>query len=173
MIYSHKNRLEEKVLRTSTAPFDFSKFTKREIQELITLMRRTMKEARGVGLSANQIGKNISVFVAQVENKFYAVFNPKIAKASGAVELEEGCLSVPDTYGVIARHERVTLEGFDRNGKKIKLKAWGLLAQVFQHEVDHLNGKLFIDKAEKLYSAAKSERLAGREQKLKDATEAK
>lgn len=156
-IYSHKNRDEEKVLRTPAAPFDFSKFTKREIQELVTTMRRTMKEARGAGLSANQIGKRFSVFVAQVEDKFYAVFNPKITKAIGKAELEEGCLSVPEAYGVINRAERVTLEGFDRNGKKIKIKAWGLLAQVFQHEVDHLNGKLFIDKAKKLYPAKKSE----------------
>jgi len=145
-IHTIKNKKEEKNLRKPAAEFDFSKHSKKEIRELITTMRKVMKEADGVGLSANQIGLDMKVFVARFENKFYAIFNPKITKASSEkVELEEGCLSVPDASGSVKRAEKITLEGFDRNGKKLKIKAWGFLAQIFQHEVDHLEGVLFID----------------------------
>ncbi len=145
-IYTIQKKEEEKFLRQKTASFDFSKFTKKEIRELLKTMRLVMHAANGVGLSANQIGLNLRVFVAQVENKFYAVFNPEITKLSKEeVLMEEGCLSVPDVFSEISRPEKVWLKGFDANNKKIEFKAWGLLARVFQHEVDHLNGKLFID----------------------------
>ena len=114
-----------------------------------------MKKADGIGLSANQIGLDFKVFVAQADGKFYAIFNPKILKSSEErAAMEEGCLSVPEVFGTVIRPAKIVLEGFDKNGKKLKIKAWGLLARIFQHEVDHLNGKLFIDKAEKLYKAA-------------------
>jgi peptide deformylase len=101
------------------------------------------------------------VFVAAVPDpdggtKFYAVFNPKLEKISDEqVTFEEGCLSVPETWGEVERPERVTLAGFNKFGKPVKIKAWGLLARVFQHEVDHLNGKLFIDRTKKVYKAEK------------------
>ena len=96
--------------------------------------------------------------------KFYAVFNPRIEKSGGEkLFLEEGCLSVPGKYGAVERFERVVLAGFDRNGKPLKIKAWGLLAHVFQHEVDHLNGILFIGKAKGVHEASTSNRLSGRE----------
>ena len=150
-ILTIKDKKEEKVLRQETALFDFSasggkKFKKSEINELIKTMRAAMEKAEGIGLAANQIGLSLKVFVAKVENKFYAVFNPEIVKESvSTVPAEEGCLSVPQLYGEVSRPERITLAGYDKNGKKIKIKAWGLLAIVFQHEVDHLNGKLFVD----------------------------
>lgn len=138
----------EKFLRTPTALFDFSKYSKKEVRELVKTMRQSMHEAEGIGLSANQIGMNIKVFVAKVENKFYAVFNPELVQLSkDQITLDEGCLSVPGVYGAVDRPEKVTLKGLDQNGKALKIKAWGLLARVFQHEMDHLNGKLFIDKA--------------------------
>jgi len=85
--------------------------------------------------------------------KFYAIFNPEIIKASEKkTVLEEGCLSVPGVYGLVERPEKITLIGYDKNAKKIKIKAWGLLARVFQHELDHLNGVLFIDKCKKMYA---------------------
>lgn len=112
-----------------------------------------MKKANGIGLSANQIGLDMRVFVAQPENKFYAVFNPEILKTSGEAKvIEEGCLSVPDVYGNVTRPDRVLLSGYDANGNKIKIKAWGILARVFQHEVDHLNGGIFIDKATEIHT---------------------
>jgi len=147
-IVTTKNKKDERFLRTPTALFDFSKYNKKEIRELIKTMRIMMKQANGVGLSANQIGLNIKVFVAQVNNKFYAAFNPEIEKPSSeTITAEEGCLSIPAVYGKVARAARLTLNSYDANGKKIKIKAWNLLARVFQHEMDHLNGKLFIDKA--------------------------
>lgn len=147
-IVTTENKKDEKFLRTPTKIFDFPKYDKKTIRELIKTMRTAMKAANGVGLSANQISLDIKVFVAQVNNKWYGIFNPTIEKPSTEnLEAEEGCLSIPGTYGLVPRSSRLTLNGFDQNGKKIKIKAWGLLARVFQHEVDHLNGKLFIDKA--------------------------
>ncbi len=169
-IFTINNKLEEKFLRKKTAIFDFQEFSKKEIGELIKKMRQIMRDNNGVGLSANQIGLNMRLFVAQLpkeplkrdENnkiilppsesmKFYAVFNPEIIKFSAKKAiLEEGCLSVPRIYGEVERPEKITLEGLDKNNKKIKIKAFGLLARIFQHETDHLNGILFIDKAKNL-----------------------
>ncbi len=146
------NKDELKLLRKRMAPFDFSKHSPKEIRALLTRMRKAMKDANGVGLSANQIGLDMHVFVALVDNKFYAIFNSKLTKASKDMStVEEGCLSVPEVFGDVTRPEKVTLEGYDKNGKKIKIKAWGLLARVFQHETDHLNGTVFIDKAKGLH----------------------
>lgn len=145
------NKKDEKFLRTKTADFDFSQFSKKEVRELVKRMRRDMHEADGIGLSANQIGLNIRVFVAMVESKFYALFNPEIVQFSKEITpMDEGCLSVPGVYGLVERPAKVTLKGLDANGKPIKIKAWGLLAKVFQHEMDHLNGGLFIDKAKQV-----------------------
>ena len=167
------NKKEEKFLRNKTENFDFKKFTKKEIAGLILRMKKMMRAAKGVGLSANQAGLNLKCFIAEVpsaqgEMKFYAVFNPRIEKAGGEkLLLEEGCLSVPGKYGHVERFERVILSGQDKNGNLIKIKAWGLLAHVFQHEVDHLNGILFIDKARELYERPTTDRLQKREEKLK------
>lgn len=146
-ILTIKNKKEEEFLRQKTEVFDFYKHSKKETRELIKKMRSTMKKADGVGLSANQIGLPIRVFVTEFDNKFYAIFNPQIKKTSEEENnLDEGCLSVPEKFSPVKRAEKVWLEGFDQNGKKLKIKAWGFLARIFQHEVDHLNGKLFIDK---------------------------
>lgn len=150
---------DEKFLRKKTVPFDFKKFTKKEVNDLITRMRRAMHMANGIGLSANQIGLEFSVFVAEVPDaqggtKFYAVFNPVIEKMDKAtITFEEGCLSVPGQWGEVTRAEQIIVSGYNKMGKKVKVKAWGLLSRVFQHEIDHLNGKLFIDRAKKLYTA--------------------
>ncbi|MEK7640979.1 MAG: peptide deformylase [Patescibacteria group bacterium] len=145
------NKKDEKFLRTKTASFDFKKYSKKEVRELIQRMKRDMQEASGVGLSANQIGLDMKVFIARVESKFYAIFNPEIIQSSAETNsLDEGCLSIPGIYGRVERPAKVTLKGWDAMGRPIKIKAWGLLAKVFQHEVDHLNGKLFIDKAKQV-----------------------
>lgn len=149
-ILTIKNKTEERLLRKKTKPFDFSAYSKKEIADLVRGMRRLMKEADGIGLAANQVGFDFSMFVAEVDGKFYAIFNPEIIKTSKSSDvLEEGCLSVPGDFDEVVRAEKVTLAGQDRNGKKIKIKAWGLLARVFQHEADHLNGGLFLDKIKK------------------------
>ncbi|KKU91439.1 MAG: Peptide deformylase [Candidatus Jorgensenbacteria bacterium GW2011_GWA1_48_11] len=160
-ILLNTNKKEEKILRGKLGPFRLEPQGKKELQTLIKSMRRAMKEANGIGLSANQIGVQKRIFVAQVPDdngrpKFYAVLNPEILKVSKeTVSLEEGCLSVPETYGPVERPARITIQGQNLQGKKIKIKAWGLLARVFQHEIDHLDGKLFIDRAKNLRTSAK------------------
>jgi len=154
-IFTITDKKEKRFLRRKTAAFDL-KTDHKEIRGLIQKMRTAMNTAQGVGLSANQIGLNLNMFVAQVPNpeggsKFYALLNPKIEKASSLkTSEEEGCLSVPGVYGSVLRPERITISGFDKNGRPVKIKAWGLLSRVFQHEIDHLNGILFIDKAKEL-----------------------
>ncbi len=150
-LFTIDNKEEEKFLRKKPADFDFSKYSKKEIKELIKTMRTIMKLSDGIGLSANQIGLNLNCFVAEVDNKFYAIFNPKVIKLSKENDdMEEGCLSAPNNFGVVNRADKIWLESFDSNGKKIKLKVWGFLARIFQHEVDHLNGTLFVDKCKDL-----------------------
>lgn len=156
-VYAIGNKKEETVLRKKIPLFDVAKENKKELRELVRKMRALMKANNGIGLSANQIGIQKRIFVAQVpdENgrqKFYAIMNPEIKKISQAkTTSEEGCLSVPlTTIGQVERADKITLEGYNLQGKKIKIKAWGLLARVFQHEVDHLNGVLFLDKAKKI-----------------------
>ncbi|HXF44143.1 MAG TPA: peptide deformylase [Candidatus Paceibacterota bacterium] len=154
------DKKEEKFLRKKVKPFDFSKFSKKEIRELVRNMRKMMLKASGIGLAANQVGFDFSFFVAQVpqsregggNEKFYAIFNPKITRVSSEKEsVEEGCLSVPGILGNVPRPSKIILEGEDQNGKKVKIKAWGLLARVFQHEVDHLEGKVFLDRTKEIY----------------------
>lgn len=150
---------DEKFLRKKTVPFDFKKFTRKEVNDLVVRMRRIMHAANGIGLSANQIGLEFSVFVAETPDpdggtKFYAVFNPKIEKVNKTtISFEEGCLSVPGKWGEVTRAEEIVVSGYNKMGKPVKVKAWGLLARIFQHEIDHLNGKLFIDKAKNLYTS--------------------
>lgn len=161
-IWVVSDKKEEKFLRRKTADFDFGKFTKKEIAYLISRMRRIMRAANGIGLSANQIGLDLNMFVAEVPDgdkrgtKFYALFNPKVEKKIGETAVfEEGCLSIPGTWGYVPRAERAILSGFDKNGKPVKIRAWGLLAHVFQHETDHLQGKLFIDRTKKVFTHEK------------------
>ena len=152
-IFTIADKKEEKFLRTKTADFDFSKNGKKDIDELIKKMKNAMLKANGIGLSANQIGLDIKMFVCRIPKiKSHVIFNPKITKFSDKKTImEEGCLSVPGLYGLVERPESVALKGYNRYAKPITVKADGLLARVFQHEIDHLNGILFIDKAKKLY----------------------
>lgn len=155
-IFTINNQKEGKILRQSLKKVDFSEIPKKELKELAKKMRQIMKEAKGIGLSANQIGLNLRFFVAEVPDsqgrrKFYALANPEIIKKYEEKELlEEGCLSVPEIVSFVERPSKVIISGFDTNGRKVKIKAWGLLARVFQHEIDHLNGILFTDKAANL-----------------------
>ncbi|HOK20688.1 MAG TPA: peptide deformylase [Candidatus Paceibacterota bacterium] len=127
------------------------------IRELIDTMRDIMEKNQGVGLAANQIGKPWRIFVAEYQNQFFAFINPKIIKHSRKTTLaEEGCLSVPHIVGVVPRYDKIVIEGRDLNNKKFKIKASGMLARIFQHETDHLDGILFIDKAKELYHVKSS-----------------
>ena len=156
-VYTIDQKIELKFLRKKTSNFDFKKYSKKELEALLKKMRAAMKKSVGVGLSANQFGLDANFFIAELNGKFYAVFNPAIKKGlESEIVMEEGCLSVPEVFGLVPRKEKVVLEGWDKNQKPIRIKAWGLLARIFQHEVDHLNGALFIDKTKKLHKYADS-----------------
>jgi peptide deformylase len=122
----------------------------RQIRKLIDDMAETMYDAPGVGLAANQVGKPVRLAVIDLrkpeyENGLIVLVNPKIVAAKGEIVFEEGCLSVPDYFAEIKRFNEVTVQGLDQNEKLIEIEATGLLAVVLQHEIDHLDGKLFVD----------------------------
>jgi peptide deformylase len=119
------------------------------IQKLIEDMIETMQQAKGVGLAAPQVGVALRVIVVQMpEEPPIVIINPEITEQAGVQDVTEGCLSFPGYYGEIRRSASVTAKGLDRRGKKIKIKATGLLAEALEHEIDHLNGMLYIDRLE-------------------------
>jgi peptide deformylase len=129
-------------------------------QQLIDDMFETMYAAPGVGLAAPQVNVSKRLFVIDVhddEREPAVVINPKIELAEEEVELTEGCLSVPGMVGEITRFRRMAVSGLDRNGEKIRLEGDGLFAQCLQHEIDHLNGVLYVDKARNVRPAVTDE----------------
>ena len=129
-------------------------------QQLIDDMFETMYKAPGVGLAAPQVNVSKRLFVMDVhedEHEPAVVINPKIELAEEEVELTEGCLSVPGMVGEITRFRRMAVSGLDRNGEKIRLEGEGLFAQCLQHEIDHLNGVLYIDRAKNIRPAQTDE----------------
>jgi len=121
------------------------------IQRLIDDMIDTMYEAPGVGLAANQVGRPLSVIVVDIQREeceygLIVLINPELLSARGEITYEEGCLSVPDYFASVKRHEEIVVCGLDRECKKIQIAASGMLAIAIQHEMDHLQGKLFIDR---------------------------
>jgi len=127
----------------------------KSIQCLIDDMVETMRQANGVGLAAPQVGISLRVVVLQMPGEEpMAIINPEIVKHTGEREVTEACLSVPGYAGLIKRSISVTVKGRDRRGKVIRVKGTDLMAQALEHEIDHLNGVLYIDRVEsqeKLY----------------------
>lgn len=125
-----------------------------EIKQLANDMFETMIEADGVGLAAPQIGKNIRMFVIIADDDIRRVFiNPQIIKTSEEVgPYDEGCLSIPQVYESIIRPLKVTVQALNENGKPFTLDADGLLARIIQHEYDHLEGIVFIDRGDKAFA---------------------
>ncbi|MDO8669907.1 MAG: peptide deformylase [Dehalococcoidia bacterium] len=117
------------------------------IQHLIDDMIETMRAAPGVGLAAPQVGISLRVVVIEMpeEEGVITLINPEIIKRFGERDIDEGCLSLPGYIGAIKRSVRVVVKGRDREGKEMRLKADGLLAQAIEHELDHLDGVLYID----------------------------
>ena len=106
-----------------------------------------MVKSDGAGLAAPQIGIPERIIAVQERGKIGVYANPEIIKRSPAMQLyEEGCLSVPGKFGIVERHKRITLRALDRHGRRVELELSGFLAVAFQHEIDHLDGVLFIDK---------------------------
>ena len=117
-----------------------------ELRKLIADMFETMYAAEGIGLAAPQVGRTERVAVVDVEGKKFALINPEVLSTSDAPEkAEEGCLSIPDIYGDVERPAEVTIRATDENGNQYQETAGELLGRCFQHEIDHLDGKLFID----------------------------
>ena len=124
-----------------------------EIKELVADMIATMTEIKGIGLAAPQVGASCRIFTANVENKIFVFINPEIKDFSDdTIPFEEGCLSAQKVWGPVIRPKKLTIKALNENGKQVKIRAKGLLARIIQHEMDHLNGVLFIDKAEKLFT---------------------
>lgn len=121
----------------------------RSIQRLIGDMIETMQDAAGVGLAAPQVGVSLRVIVLQMpEEEPFVMINPEIVKCSEEGEVTEACLSVPGYSGQIKRFGKVTVKGLDRQGKSLRIKGTDFLAQALQHEIDHLDGRLYIDRIE-------------------------
>ncbi|HET8633697.1 MAG TPA: peptide deformylase [Gemmatimonadales bacterium] len=116
-----------------------------EIRQFIADMFATMDAARGVGLAANQVGVDQRVAVVDADGARIAMINPRIVASEGRATQEEGCLSIPDIFADVTRPAAVTLEAEDADGQPYRIEATGLLARAIQHEIDHLDGILFLD----------------------------
>ncbi len=140
-------------------------------QQLLDDMFETMYDAPGIGLAAPQVNVSKRVFTVDLqdddpEHGPLVVINPKFTLTEGEIEATEGCLSVPGMVGEMTRFERVVCAGLDRDGKKIELDATGLFARCLQHEMDHLDGVLYIDKAKNVRPAETEEERAEAEAAL-------
>lgn len=149
-----------------------------KLHRLIDDMTDTMLDAPGVGLAAPQVGVSERVIVVRLPDDedsreeygdqagvLYQVVNPEIIRASReTVDGVEACLSIPGYFGTVERAESVTVRGQDRHGKEMRIKARGWLARVFQHEIDHLDGVLYIDRASEVWKAGEEPSLATEEE---------
>lgn len=142
-------RFPEKVLKEKSVPVvDID----RDVQQLIDDMIETMYAAPGVGLAAPQVGVSRRIIVIDVSVKegekvpLIVLINPEIIMTEGEIESEEGCLSLPGYITTVKRAERVIVSGLDRKGKEVRIEGEGLLSRALQHEIDHLNGVLLIDR---------------------------
>lgn len=129
-------------LRLRGEPVDsFGKY----LHELLDDLAATMRHAPGVGLAAPQLGEAKRAAVIEVENRLYELVNPRMVRSAGDDRDLEGCLSIPGYQAYVTRRERVWVVAQDRHGKKYKVAGSGLLGRALQHELDHLEGKLYID----------------------------
>ncbi len=144
--------LGDPILRQSTTPV--GEITD-ELRTLIDNMFDTMYHARGIGLAAPQVGRSERIAVIDVGDDPFVIINPEIVQSSSGREKgEEGCLSIPDIYADVDRPKGVTVRALDRDGKEFEREAAELLARCLQHEIDHLDGKLFLDYLSVLKRAA-------------------
>ena len=121
----------------------------KSVRKLVSDMQETLRTATGVGLAANQVGETMRVIVLNIPgNECKCIINPEVTRRIGSRMVNEGCLSIPGYVGEIKRSELVRVKGMDHRGKEVKIKADGLFAEVLEHEIDHLNGILYIDHLE-------------------------
>jgi peptide deformylase len=135
------------VLKTRAAPVEtFDDALAHLAQEMLT----TMREHEGVGLAANQVGRLRRILVAATEDEEYVIVNPQLEEVAETTEKAvEGCLSIPDIQVEVERPTAVTLTGQDATGAPLRIEASGLLARIFQHEIDHLDGVLILDRTDR------------------------
>jgi peptide deformylase len=135
------------VLKTRAAPVEtFDDALAHLAEEMLT----TMREHEGVGLAANQVGRLRRILVAATEDEEYVIVNPQIEEAAQDTEKAvEGCLSIPDIQVEVERPTAITLSGQDATGSSLRIEVSGLLARIFQHELDHLNGVLILDRTDR------------------------
>ena len=142
-IITYPNPILTKTCQPITNPTDL------EIKQLITNMTQTMRAHDGIGLAAPQIGKNIRLFLTEINHELMVFINPEIQKLSGKdTRAEEGCLSFPGQYLPVVRPDKVKIKFIDASGQKQIIKAKGLLARAIQHEFDHLEGILFMERTD-------------------------
>lgn len=143
-----------KVLRGRAAEIDPKEITTAAMKKLMRDMKETMFAANGIGLAAPQVGLAKRIIIVLGPDGPFGVFNPKIEKHSLLVtSSEEGCLSVTKKYGMVKRFKKLTISGWNEQGESFQAVATQMLAIIFQHEIDHLNGTLFIDKAKNIQQA--------------------
>ena len=139
--------LGDPVLRTKTKQVEE---VNDKTRKLLDDMAETMYDANGVGLAAPQIGISKKIIVIDVGSGLIEIINPEIIEESDQRYIDqEGCLSIPEQTGKVKRSKEVTVKGLNRDGKEIEVKGKALLARALQHEIDHLQGKLFIDRLER------------------------
>jgi len=138
------------ILRKKAKPVDI---VDGRIEKLVEDMAETMYAAPGIGLAASQVGESLRVIIVDLARNregMIAMINPEIIFSEGECDEEEGCLSVPDFKETIRRRKKIIVSGLDINGKKIQIQAEDLLSAAFQHEIDHLDGILVIDRISRL-----------------------
>ncbi|HXW08939.1 MAG TPA: peptide deformylase [Vicinamibacterales bacterium] len=158
-------RMGHPVLRARARPIDPADIRSPRIQQLIDDMFQTMKEYQGVGLAAPQVHEGVRLFVAgfaahdadepgrSAGVPMMALINPEVRSVTDATDEDwEGCLSIPDIRGRVPRHRQIVVQAYDRQGKRIELRASGFTARVIQHETDHLDGVLFFDRMREFQS---------------------
>jgi peptide deformylase len=149
MAIRHIISIGDEVLRKQSKPV--TEFDSK-LGTLIDDMKETLARENGVGLAAVQVGVLKRVVVVVDDDKYIELINPVIIKTSGVQENVEGCLSIPGKYGITSRPRKVTVKALDRNGKEIKVTGKELLARGLCHEIDHLDGVLFIDNVVRMLS---------------------
>lgn len=138
-------------LRVISQPVTDVDILRTETQQLIDQLMETMAEENGVGIAAPQVGEHLRIIIVETPHGVQAFINPEITSRSvRMVSSIEGCLSVPGISGAVKRHSSVKVKAKNRQGEMVEIKANGLQAIIFQHEIDHLDGILFIDRATNL-----------------------
>ena len=149
-------KLPTETLRERSKEVSVEEIKTSDFQAYLDRLTHTMFVADGVGIASPQVGRNIRAIIVNLPGGAEAFMNPEIVKKSEAMtDSEEGCLSVPGKYGIVQRHKKVSVRALNRHGRRVEFDAKNFTAIIFQHEIDHLDGILFIDKAKNVTALGK------------------